>query len=119
MKRILNLNGIAGPALVAIAIIGLVVPGASLLISHLLDLAGLRLPIIEQTARIFLISGGLLLLLFALLVIAEQIQDQILYRRYMEQRGRQAAGECPFCGNRQIRDFEPFCPICGERIRHL
>lgn len=117
MKRILNLNDFSLPALKTILIIGLVLPAALLLSSTLLDQAGLHLPVLHQLIGVLFGMAVFLLLLFFGLVILEQIQDHFLYRRYLQERGRQIQGECPFCGNRQLHPFEHFCSVCGEKIR--
>jgi len=87
LKRILNLNEFSGPAMAFIAVTGLAVPGALLLISRLFDRGGLHLPALEWLARFFLMTGGVLLVLFFVLVVLEHIQDEILYRRYLRERG--------------------------------
>jgi len=116
MKRILNLNGISGSALVIIAMTGLVVPGALLLISRLFDRGGLHLPALEWLARFFWLAGGVLLVLFFVLVVLEHIQDAIIYRQYLQGRRQAVEGECPFCGYRPVRAFEHSCPVCGETL---
>ena len=116
MKRFLNLNDLSLPILKAILIIGLGIPVGFYLSSRLLDLFGVHFPLLVQLIRVFLEIGALLLLLFFVLVVAELIQDHFLYKRYLRERGKQIQTECPYCGNRQIRSFEHFCPVCGEKI---
>ena len=118
MKRILNLNSFSLPALVAIATTGAGVPVVLFLLSRLMQWLGRPEPILlVHLARVLAATGGILLLLFFALVILEQVQDHWLYRRYMHERGKQVEEECPFCGNRQLRSFERYCPVCGEKIR--
>jgi len=117
MKRILNLNDFSLPALKVIAIISLGIPAALFLAAYLLDRAGLHLPLLERLIWVSFGIGGILILLFFLLVVLEQVQDHMLYKRYLQQRGQPAQGECPFCGNRMLRSFEYFCPMCGQQLK--
>jgi ribosomal protein S27E len=111
MKRILNLNDFSSPALIGILGIGLGLPAVITVVSRLLGL-----PALQGWARVLAEIGAGLLGLFFVLVIVEQIQDHLLYRRYLRERGQHVDGECPYCGNRQIRSFDHFCGVCGKKI---
>lgn len=117
MKRILNLNESALPVLRAIFIVGLGLPLGLKLSAFLLARAGLPLPILDRLVPLFCGLGGMALGLFFMLVVVEQIQDHLLYRRYLQERGQALDGECPFCGNRRIQAFQHFCPVCGKDLQ--
>ena len=113
MKRILNLNDFSGPALKGILFGGFVLPALMFLISRELALTWL-----ERAAWAFLEAGGILLVLFFALVALEQIQDGLLYRRYLHEREKHplVEGECQFCGNRRLQPFARLCPVCGAQV---
>ena len=117
MKRILNLNESALPVLRAIFIVGLGLPLGLKLSAFLLARAGLPLPILDRLVPLFCGLGGMALGLFFMLVVVEQIQDHLLYQRYLQERGQALDGECPFCGNRRIQAFQHFCPVCGKDLQ--
>lgn len=111
MKRILNLNNFSGPVLKVILSIGLGLPAGLVLLNYVLEQAGLHLPLLEHAIWFLLAAGGVALLLFLGLVILERIQDNLLYRRYLRERGQHINEECPYCGNRQLRPFEYACSV--------
>lgn len=119
MKRFLNLNEFGGKALVAIAIVGVGIPGVLYMVSLTLDALGIHWPGMRFLIWGALGAGGLLLLGFLVLLIIEQIQDHVLYQMYLKSRGKRIRTaenlyECPYCGNRKIREFEHQCPVCGK-----
>lgn len=111
MKRILNLNDYSSQVLIGIVGIGLGLPAVITLVARLLSL-----PVLQGWARVLAEIGAGLLGLFFVLVIVEQIQDTMLYRQYLRERGKHVDGECPYCGNRQLRSFDHFCGVCGKDI---
>jgi hypothetical protein len=116
MKRFLNLNEISLPILMALFITGLGIPAGLYLSARLLEHFRLHWPLLDLLARVFIGIGAFLLLLFFLLVVVEQIQDHLLYRRYLRERGKQIQDECPYCGIRQIHPFDYVCPVYGGEI---
>ena len=117
MHRILNLNNISSRVLAVIAFTGIVVPG----LCWLLQILGLDWPALGVLMRAGLWMGGALLVLFIALVLIEQIQDHLLYRAYQRGlsrrlQGKEGRSECPYCGNRALKDFETCCPICGKEL---
>ncbi len=68
-----------------------------------------------------LIIGGALFALLLVLIIIEQIQDGLLYRMYRKSLGKRIRGtgniaECPYCGNRNVQEFERVCRVCGKTL---
>ncbi len=121
MKRFLNLNDFGGKMILAIAIVGICIPLALYAVSLGLDSLGIHEPVLPYLIWGSLAVGAILLLGLIVLIVVEQIQDHLLYRMYLKTRGKRIRGprnvaECPFCGNRNIREFELYCPVCGQKL---
>ncbi len=121
MRRILNLNEVSTKFLIAIALLVGAVPALLWLFSLLLAAAQLSTRIDLDLIEASLILGGLLLVVFLLLIVLEQVQDHYLHRVYLKSRGQRirlanAEAECPFCGNRQVPAFEKRCSVCGKEL---
>jgi len=122
MKRYLNLNDFGGKIVLAIAILGIGIPALLWAISLALNALGIQWPALRFILLGALAGGGILFLGLLSLVIVEQIQDHLIYKMYINSRGKripsaQGWSECPFCGNRKIKDFENSCPICGRVLK--
>ncbi len=122
MRRLLNLNEVSTKFLAAIGLLVGGIPVLLWLVSLLLRAAHVSSGIILDLIKVSLILGGLLLALFLILIVLEQVQDHYLHRVYLKGRGqriRSANGEaeCPFCGNRQVQDFEKRCSVCGKELK--
>lgn len=113
-RRILNLNDISGRALLVILTLLVPLPGLLLLVEWLLRGWAPFAPALGRLAKLIFGAGALLLAGFFLLVALELVQDELLYRQTLRERGQRFSGECPYCGNRQIHAFERFCTVCGN-----
>lgn len=121
MSRILNLNDFSAKALAFIGLLGLVFPAGLWGLELLLQTWQVNWPWLAALRWILFSLGALLLAAFLLLVILEQIQDHWLFKRYLSSRRKRLTrpgrlGECPYCGNRQLQDFQQTCPICGHLL---
>ncbi len=121
MRRILNLNAVGGRFLLAIALLLGALPALLWLCSLFLRAVHLNTASIPYLIRLSLISGGLLLAAFLILTALEQVQDAYLHRVYLRGRAKRirlssGESECPYCGNRQLQEFEKRCPVCGKDL---
>ncbi|MHB1294858.1 MAG: hypothetical protein ACYC4R_07650 [Anaerolineae bacterium] len=59
-----------------------------------------------------------MLVILALLIAAEQVQDHRSDAAYRAQRGRKLHGsgayECQYCGNRVVSERDRRCGVCGR-----
>jgi hypothetical protein len=127
MNRPLNLNDFSLKALGLIGILAVILPAALWALDFLLQLLfGIHWPWLALLRWGSFASGAMLLIIFLFLVILEQIQDHWLFRRYcadlQHSRARRipssnGLAECPFCGNRQLHEYESACPVCGKDLR--
>lgn len=74
-------------------------------------------------AKASLITGGVLLGVFVILLAIELAQDRYLdayYRKKTQSRVRMSDGyfECQSCGHRRIRETDRSCPVCGKAFMH-
>jgi hypothetical protein len=119
---VLNLHDFA-PRAAAVGLgLAVGVPSCLYAAQWLLGLAGVRLPWLLSWMRISFGIGAALLVGLAVLIGVEQVQNHYLYRRYLKERQRPISAadgdaECPFCGNRKVRDFEKYCSVCGKELR--
>ncbi len=121
MKRFLNLNELAPLAFKIIGIITVAIPGFMWLLYTGFEALGRRISILLSLARFFFLIGVGLLLIMLVLILAEQVQDHILFRQYdrsLKKRlpGSEGLSECPACGYRGLRPFEGSCPVCGKEL---
>jgi hypothetical protein len=121
MKRPLNLNGPAAKILGAVALLTAGLPILLYASSSLLELFHLRFRVISALIRLSLSLGLLLLAAFLLLIVIEQIQDHWYDVSYRRHRGEKIKGpgiyhECQYCGNRQVRESDRYCRICGRKL---
>ncbi len=121
MKRILNLNALSVKFLLVIGCFLIVLPAAFYAGSALLGPSSVFSQVCLYLAKGSAVIGIILLAGFIILVILEQVQDNIIYRQYLESRRKKrplAGGlyECQFCGCRTVREFDAACPVCGEKL---
>ncbi len=121
MRRILNLNDLSTKFLIAIALLVGAIPLLLWLCSMLVGAAHLSAGIIPDLIKISLIMGGLLFVVFLTLILLEQVQDNYLHRVFLKGRGKRIRlsdeeAECPYCGHRQVRDFEKRCSVCDNEL---
>jgi predicted RNA-binding Zn-ribbon protein involved in translation (DUF1610 family) len=112
---------LGGKAVAVIAILGVGIPGVLYELSLALDALGIHWPMMRFLVWGALGVGGLLFFGFVVLLMIEQIQDHLLYQMYLRSRGKRIRTaenlyECPYCGNRKIREFEHQCPVCGKSL---
>ncbi len=118
MKRKLNLNE---PGTKIIALSGfflLLVPGLFVLLAWLF--ARLRY-FIWIAIKISVGVGLLLMIIMAVLMVVETIQDRRYDRWYREQRYKKIklSGnyyECQYCGYQKVRDIDRACPACNKEL---
>jgi rubrerythrin len=59
--------------------------------------------------------------LFVLLLAIEFLQDQLLDRRFRQERHKKLKNldgsyECQFCGCRKVSVDDKRCPVCGQEL---
>jgi hypothetical protein len=121
MKRYINSNDFGGKMILTIVIVGIGIPALVYAVSRGLEALGIRWPVLQSLFWGALAVGLTLSVGFIGLLVIEQIQDHLLYKRYLKTRGKRVrrdnnGSECPFCGCRNIREFEAFCPVCGQKL---
>ncbi len=121
MRRILNLNAVGGKFLMAIALLLGAIPALLWLVSLVLRAAHVDTMIIPDLIKLSMLLGRVLLADFLILIVLEQVQDAYLHRVYLRGRGKRirlanGAAECPYCGNRQVQEFEKRCSVCGRDL---
>ncbi len=121
MKRILNSNAYGLKALLVIGFFLIVLPlmlyAGSSRPGLSKDLVQVLLVLVKGSAAV----GVILLAGFILLLAVELVQDRIIFRQYLKQRGKKklvggGLYECQFCGCRTVREFDTTCPVCGKRL---
>jgi hypothetical protein len=118
-ERFLNLNNIGVRILAVIVVLLLGIPGCG----WVLEWAGIHAGALRWIIQASLWIGVVLLGLFILLILIEQILDARLYRLHRQSMSRRILigdgyAECPNCGFRGIRDFDSACPVCGKELSH-
>lgn len=84
MKRYLNLNDYGGKAiLITLTFIG-VIPALLYLANFFLQRAQMRLGVLDRSIHLSFGIGLILMIVFIVLIILEQIQDAYLDRRYQK-----------------------------------
>lgn len=121
MKRYLNLNAHSGKIILLIAVLVGAIPAALFLLARLLEALALPHGALTTVGQISLRAGGGIFFLFGLLLIAEQIQDAWLDRRYRKnrkQRVQLADGfyECQYCGYQKVQASARSCTMCGREL---
>ena len=107
--------------LAAAGVFILVVPAVLYLGSRVLAAVNIQVEGIQSLIKLSFLIGALVIAVLAVLIVIEQIQDALLYRAYQKSRDRRIQlsdgySECPYCGNRKVREFDPVCPTCGKKI---
>jgi hypothetical protein len=118
VKRILNLNHQGMLFIGLIVLFGVVIPGIMWLLRRFIHGSTVLLIRLMHAS---LILAGLLLAVFLLLLIIEQVQDYLLYRAYRKGLGKRipladGLAECPYCGCRQVHEYQSACPVCGKEL---
>ncbi len=121
MKHKLNLNGPSARFLPLIAILLVLLPLGLHLLGLLLRAAHLPAEAIPDLVWASVAVALAMLAAFALLIVAEHIQDARMDRLYWRGRHHKtplADGrfECQYCGNRQPRAADRSCPVCGKAL---
>ncbi len=122
MRRFLDLNQ---PATVFVKVIGfllVLLPGALYSIVLLGGEASPMRAFLLGAIRASLAAGVLVLIVFVVLVVAEQMQDHYFDAQYRKQRSQKVPSadgyyECQYCGNRRVRGSDKTCDVCGREIR--
>jgi len=96
-----------------------VVPAVLYLGSLGLNPVGVPIGAVQDPIKLSFLVGALVFIVLVVLVVFEQIQDHLLYRAFLKNRGRRIRlsdgyFECQYCGNRKVREFDTVCPACGE-----
>ncbi len=121
MKRFLNLHDVGIKMISAIGVFVIGIPSVGYGLSILLGAWGIQWAVLKRLIFGSLLVGGVLFALLLALIIAEQIQDHLLYRMYRKSLGKRIRGrgnvlECPYCGNRNVQEFEHTCRVCGKML---
>ncbi len=114
MQRFLNLNPLAGRMIAVGAFFLVGVPALLAVTGRLVPGLNLRALILASAAL-----GGVIWVVLLVLIVVEQVQDALLVRSYEGQRSKKfPAGnglyECQFCGNRQVKEEDTSCGVCGK-----
>ncbi len=117
----LNLIHVGIRFVAAIGMLLLVVPSVLYAVYVLLDWMGVRSTSLYSLAVVSIGAGLLLLAIFIILLVIEQIQDRTVDTLYRKQRQNKLAladgyYECQFCGNRRLRGNATRCAVCGAIV---
>ena len=120
MRRLLNLNQ---SSMIFVKLIGLfvfVIPSVLYLLSFLLNENSN--PILIGAIRISVEIGIAVMVVFLVLIVAEQIQDHWIDIQFQKDRDRKlplADGklECQYCGNQQVKENDKTCSVCGRVLK--
>jgi hypothetical protein len=87
-------------------------------IGFALGILGIHMEVISFLAKISLGVGGILLGVFAILMVIEFAQDRYLdayYHRTKHHKIKLPDGyyECQSCGHRRVRETDQSCPVCS------
>lgn len=121
MRRILNLNQ-PGARLVKIIVL-LVGAIPALLYSISLFLTKESIISFLLTAiKVSFAAGIFVCIALLTLIVAEQIQDHYIDVQYQKNRNQKlplADGnyECQYCGNRNVKENDNTCAVCGRELR--
>ncbi len=121
MRRLLNLNEAGSRAAVLIGILLIVVPAFLIVGSLLLGLVASPNETALELIPVSIIIGLTLLAGLLVLVMAEVAQDRYIDAHYLRERNRKVQisnvlYECQYCGNRQVRVDDTYCPVCGQDL---
>ncbi len=111
-----------GPQILAlVGLLIIVVPSILYLVCSVLGFLGLPSGTLWLAIEISLTAGVVLLVLFTLLLAFELIQDHQRDKQIASTRNRKLKisdefYECQFCGNRQIRQSDKRCSVCGQAL---
>ncbi len=114
--RKLNSIGYGGPFLAVGGGLFLVLPGI-LVLSY----SALHYEFLLPLARLSMLAGGGVLILFGILLVIEFVQDRRAddrYRRSRRTKSRLADGryECQSCGYRGLSETDRTCPACNQEV---
>jgi len=120
MKHKLNLNG-PGSRLLGTAMLMI---GFSILIhglAWLLERFSLRVAWLKSLALIWTVAGAILLLVLAVLLVIEALQDRAMDMSYRKQRSHpmpigNGYYECQYCGNRMVHKGDRICSVCDREL---
>lgn len=121
MRRILNLNQ---PGMLFVKLIGLfmiIIPSASYAFLLAFRLTGTIRTILFSGIKISFGFGGLIFLVFLILIVLEQIQDHyfdVQFQRQRDQKILLSNGnyECQYCGNQKVKKNDKICSACGKEF---
>jgi hypothetical protein len=118
MKHKLNLNE-PGSKLSGIAVILVVASMPLYGLAWMLERFGLRVAWLNGLAGFLAGAGAILLLVLAVLLVVEALQDRAMDVSYRKQRSRRLPVgngyyECQFCGSRRVHEEDRVCPVCGR-----
>jgi len=121
MRRILNLNQ---PGMLFVKLIGLfmvMIPAVVYAIMLVFRLSGIARAFLLRAIKISFVVGGLIFVVFLVLIIVEQIQDHIVDMNYQKQRDQKillsnGKYECQYCGNQKVKKNDKICSVCGKEF---
>ena len=122
MRIKLNSIRFGTQALTTVNIFVVVLPACFYLGDRILAWFGVQVGnLFKQGITISIALGLIILLSFLLLLLIEFIQDSYLEQQYFQKRNRKVRVtnkyfECQYCGNRQVRQEEISCLVCGKRL---
>lgn len=66
--------------------------------------------------------GTLTVVVFLVLMIAEQVQDYYFDKQYQKQRSKKVLlpngnYECQYCGSQKVTEHDKICQVCGREFR--
>ena len=121
MRRLLNLNQ---PRLVFVEVIGffmVLIPAVLYGVVLLWKETGSIRTLLLSLIKVSFLLGAFVLIVFLVLIIAEQVQDHYLDAKYHKQRSQKVSltngyYECQYCGNQRVKENDNTCHVCGKEF---
>jgi uncharacterized paraquat-inducible protein A len=121
-RRTLNLNQ---SGLVFVGVIGflmVLIPGVSYGILLVWNKNGIIRDLLVGIKKASFVLGAVVLVVFLVLIVVEQVQDHYFDTWYQKQRSQKvvlANGyyECQYCGNQRVRENDSSCNVCGREFQ--
>lgn len=121
MRRLLNLNY---PSRVFVEVIGLflvLIPVVLYGVVLLWNETGTIRTLLVSLIKVSFLLGAFVLIVFLVLILAEQVQDRYFDAKYQKQRGQKVLltngyYECQYCGNQRVKENDQICDVCGKEF---
>ncbi len=123
-RRLLNLNQPGTMFLKAIGFFIVLLPAVLYAIVMAWSGTGILAALLWSMIKVSFLLGVLVLFVFLVLIVVEQIQDHFYDARYQKQQSQKVLlpdgyYECQYCGNRKVREAEKSCSVCGKEFEFV